>query len=245
MPALPDACLMPSAACMSAVAAAACWLLRSAAAAARLPLLRATLHQPISALVPLASTPTALDCCLPAVQHTSASLTINENADPDVRVDMETFLNKVVPEGRGAPWIHTDEGERMRELCGHGWGEGWVGGMGWDEMGWDEAAQGGVGRAPWVHTVRVMGGWVAGRLRGFSTHSGMGGGLGRSGAGWLGVGGACSQQCEQRQVMPPAAAALVPPRWTCTGFKKLPPVAAAAAAAAQAATICPPTARHR
>eukprot|EP00879_Flechtneria_rotunda_P031469 GHRR01034382.1.p1 GENE.GHRR01034382.1~~GHRR01034382.1.p1 ORF type:complete len:174 (+),score=23.41 GHRR01034382.1:497-1018(+) len=33
------------------------------------------------------------------IQHTSASLTINENADPDVRKDMETFLNKVVPEG--------------------------------------------------------------------------------------------------------------------------------------------------
>jgi hypothetical protein len=31
-------------------------------------------------------------------------------ADPDVRADMETFLNRVVPEGRGAPWIHTDEG---------------------------------------------------------------------------------------------------------------------------------------
>jgi secondary thiamine-phosphate synthase enzyme len=44
------------------------------------------------------------------IQHTSASLTINENADPDVRTDMETFLNKVVPEGRSAPWIHTDEG---------------------------------------------------------------------------------------------------------------------------------------
>ncbi|EFN53495.1 hypothetical protein CHLNCDRAFT_32143 [Chlorella variabilis] len=44
------------------------------------------------------------------IQHTSASLTINENADPDVRVDMETFLNRVVPEGRGAPWVHTDEG---------------------------------------------------------------------------------------------------------------------------------------
>lgn len=31
------------------------------------------------------------------VQHTSASLTINENADPDVRRDMETALNKIVP----------------------------------------------------------------------------------------------------------------------------------------------------
>lgn len=32
------------------------------------------------------------------VQHTSASLTINENYDPDVREDTETFLNSVVPE---------------------------------------------------------------------------------------------------------------------------------------------------
>ena len=31
------------------------------------------------------------------VQHTSASLTINENADPDVRRDMEVALNKIVP----------------------------------------------------------------------------------------------------------------------------------------------------
>lgn len=31
------------------------------------------------------------------VQHTSCSLTINENADPDVRTDMETALNKLVP----------------------------------------------------------------------------------------------------------------------------------------------------
>ena len=46
-----------------------------------------------------------------AVQHTSASLTLNENADPDVRVDMEKALNHIVPEGRGAPWIHTAEGE--------------------------------------------------------------------------------------------------------------------------------------
>lgn len=46
------------------------------------------------------------------IQHTSASLTINENADPDVRKDMETFLSKVaVPEGRSAPWVHTDEGD--------------------------------------------------------------------------------------------------------------------------------------
>ncbi|KXZ50690.1 hypothetical protein GPECTOR_15g374 [Gonium pectorale] len=44
------------------------------------------------------------------IQHTSASLTINENADPDVRKDMETYLNLAVPEGSKAPWVHTDEG---------------------------------------------------------------------------------------------------------------------------------------
>ncbi|KAK1388708.1 UPF0047 protein YjbQ [Heracleum sosnowskyi] len=44
------------------------------------------------------------------LQHTSASLTINENYDPDVREDTETFLNSVVPEGRSAPWKHTLEG---------------------------------------------------------------------------------------------------------------------------------------
>eukprot|EP00814_Leptocylindrus_danicus_P022590 CAMPEP_0116041258 /NCGR_PEP_ID=MMETSP0321-20121206/24923_1 /TAXON_ID=163516 /ORGANISM="Leptocylindrus danicus var. danicus, Strain B650" /LENGTH=160 /DNA_ID=CAMNT_0003521381 /DNA_START=155 /DNA_END=637 /DNA_ORIENTATION=- len=36
------------------------------------------------------------------IQHTSASLTINENADPDVRRDMEVALNKIVP----ASWNH-------------------------------------------------------------------------------------------------------------------------------------------
>jgi len=43
------------------------------------------------------------------IQHTSASLLINENADPDVRVDFETWGNRAVPDG--APYfIHTDEG---------------------------------------------------------------------------------------------------------------------------------------
>lgn len=36
------------------------------------------------------------------IQHTSASLTVNENADPDVRRDMEVALNKIVP----ASWNH-------------------------------------------------------------------------------------------------------------------------------------------
>ncbi len=42
------------------------------------------------------------------IQHTSASLTINENADPDVRVDMETAMNLLVPEDW--PYVHTLEG---------------------------------------------------------------------------------------------------------------------------------------
>ncbi|MCA9175186.1 MAG: secondary thiamine-phosphate synthase enzyme YjbQ [Planctomycetales bacterium] len=42
------------------------------------------------------------------LQHTSASLTINENADPDVRVDMESLINAMVPES--FPYVHTIEG---------------------------------------------------------------------------------------------------------------------------------------
>ncbi len=42
------------------------------------------------------------------IQHTSASLTLNENADPDVRVDMETAMNRICPEEM--PFIHTCEG---------------------------------------------------------------------------------------------------------------------------------------
>ena len=43
------------------------------------------------------------------IQHTSASLTINENADPTVRGDFERHMNKMVPEN--APYYeHTLEG---------------------------------------------------------------------------------------------------------------------------------------
>ncbi len=43
------------------------------------------------------------------VKHTSCALTINENADPDVREDMESIFNKMVPED--APYyLHTMEG---------------------------------------------------------------------------------------------------------------------------------------
>lgn len=43
------------------------------------------------------------------IKHTSASLTINENADPTVRDDFESHMNKMVPEN--APYyVHTYEG---------------------------------------------------------------------------------------------------------------------------------------
>jgi len=43
------------------------------------------------------------------IQHTSASLTLNENASPDVRRDFESWFNVVVPE-RAPFWEHTLEG---------------------------------------------------------------------------------------------------------------------------------------
>jgi secondary thiamine-phosphate synthase enzyme len=42
------------------------------------------------------------------IQHTSASITINENADPDVRVDLESAFNSIAPED--FPYVHTIEG---------------------------------------------------------------------------------------------------------------------------------------
>lgn len=44
------------------------------------------------------------------VKHTSCGLTINENADPDVRTDMESIFNRVVPE-RQPYYTHTLEGD--------------------------------------------------------------------------------------------------------------------------------------
>ena len=43
------------------------------------------------------------------IKHTSASLSINENADPTVRTDFETHFNKMVPED-GEHYLHTAEG---------------------------------------------------------------------------------------------------------------------------------------
>jgi secondary thiamine-phosphate synthase enzyme len=42
------------------------------------------------------------------IQHTSASLTINENADPDVQTDLEQSFSHIAPED--FPYVHTMEG---------------------------------------------------------------------------------------------------------------------------------------
>jgi len=47
--------------------------------------------------------------CQVFIQHTSASLTINENADPTVRQDFEMYFNKSVPEN-DPDYRHDDEG---------------------------------------------------------------------------------------------------------------------------------------
>lgn len=47
--------------------------------------------------------------CQVFIMHTSASLTINENADPTVRQDFEMYFNKAVPEN-DPDYLHDDEG---------------------------------------------------------------------------------------------------------------------------------------
>lgn len=44
------------------------------------------------------------------IQHTSASLALNENADPSVRDDMEAFFNRLIP-GNTPYFTHTYEGD--------------------------------------------------------------------------------------------------------------------------------------
>lgn len=44
------------------------------------------------------------------MKHTSAALTINENADPDVRTDMKSIFNRLVKE-REPYYLHTMEGD--------------------------------------------------------------------------------------------------------------------------------------
>ena len=50
------------------------------------------------------------------VKHTSAGITLNENADPTVRTDFENFINKMIPENDPV-YIHTYEGSD--DMPGH------------------------------------------------------------------------------------------------------------------------------
>lgn len=47
--------------------------------------------------------------CHILIKHTSAGITINENADPSVRTDFESFFNRLVPENEPY-YVHTMEG---------------------------------------------------------------------------------------------------------------------------------------
>lgn len=49
------------------------------------------------------------------IQHTSASLLINENYDHDVLVDMEAFFKRLVPDGDPL-FVHTVEGPDVRVI---------------------------------------------------------------------------------------------------------------------------------
>ncbi len=49
------------------------------------------------------------------IKHTSASLTINENADPTVRKDFESFFNRLAPEDQPY-YLHNDEGSDVRVI---------------------------------------------------------------------------------------------------------------------------------
>lgn len=61
----------------------------------------------VSAFLPQAKASTGL--CHLFIQHTSASLLIMENADPDVLVDLETFIAELVPDG-DPRYRHSAEG---------------------------------------------------------------------------------------------------------------------------------------
>lgn len=50
-------------------------------------------------------------------QHTSASLTINENWDPDVQTDLETIFSRLSPDG-DSDYVHTIEGPD--DMAAHG-----------------------------------------------------------------------------------------------------------------------------
>ena len=55
------------------------------------------------------ASPIKTGLCNIFIKHTSASLIISENADPDVRHDLESFMEKIAPDGDPS-YAHQDEG---------------------------------------------------------------------------------------------------------------------------------------
>ena len=82
------------------------WLQKKLALSARSRGFHLVTREVVSALPELSSVRVGLLHVF--IQHTSASLTINENADSDVRHDMESSLNAIAPED--FPYVHTIEG---------------------------------------------------------------------------------------------------------------------------------------
>ena len=82
------------------------WIQRKIALAERPRGCHLITHEVLTALPEVAGVRTGLLHVF--MQHTSASLTINENADRDVRHDLESSLNELAPED--FPYVHTLEG---------------------------------------------------------------------------------------------------------------------------------------
>lgn len=83
------------------------WLQRQFALAGRRRGFHLVTREVVEALPELASIQTGVLHLF--LQHTSAALTLNENADPDVRADLETGFNRIAPES-ASYYRHTLEG---------------------------------------------------------------------------------------------------------------------------------------
>ncbi|MDG1480178.1 MAG: secondary thiamine-phosphate synthase enzyme YjbQ [Myxococcota bacterium] len=74
-----------------------------------LPPLPRGLHEITERIQAALSGTTGSGLCSVFIHHTSASLLIQENADPDVRTDLEAFFARLIPDGDPL-YRHTDEG---------------------------------------------------------------------------------------------------------------------------------------
>jgi secondary thiamine-phosphate synthase enzyme len=75
-----------------------------------LPATRRGLHDITARIEPLVSeSGVRTGLCHLFLQHTSASLLIQENADPRVLADLDRWMSRAVPDG-DPMWTHTDEG---------------------------------------------------------------------------------------------------------------------------------------